>query len=103
MKSLPKIDRPNFPVRLFDSYYSLSYSMSKLDEMRRFGSLSELEYKWRRMFWEWSASRLEGRAGKLQDRCYKALGLAGVDRRIERIKRLREAYIRGCYGQWLLP
>lgn len=102
MEFLPKIDKPNFPFRLYDAFYSLNHSLDKLDEMRRFGSLSELEYKWRRMFWEWSAYRMAGRAGKLQDRCYDAFGLAGVDRRIERVRKLRERYIKHHFGQWFI-
>ncbi len=101
MYHLPNIDRYNFPIKLLEKYYSLNTSLNSLDKMRRFGSLSEIEYKWRRMFWEWSAPRFHGRAGKLQDRCYKAFGLAGVDRRIARIAKLKEKYIMATFGQWV--
>jgi hypothetical protein len=97
-----KIDRPKFPFRLYDGYYSLNKSLAELDAMRRFGSISELEYRWRVLFWTWSTARFEGKAGKLQDRCYDAFGLAGVYKRIERVSRLRARYIMRHYGEWMI-
>jgi hypothetical protein len=99
---LPKIDKPKFPLRLYYSFYSLNKSLAELESMYRFGSLTELEYRWRVLFWSWSAVRLTGKAGRLQDRCYDAFGLVGVDKRIERAKKLREQYIRKYYGEWLI-
>jgi hypothetical protein len=96
------INWPKFPFRLIPGYQSLGFSLSQLDKAYAQGSIAELEYRWRVLFWTWGAARFEGHAGRLQDRCYDAFGLEGVDRRIGRVRKLRGRYIRKHYGEWLI-
>jgi hypothetical protein len=90
------------PFKLYNGIWSLEYSLDQLEKAYNYGSITELEYRWRVLFWTWGAVRLTGKAGRLQDRCYDAFGLDGVDKRIARVKKLRERYIRKYYGEWLV-
>lgn len=96
------INWPKFPFRLIPSYQTLGVSLSQLDVARQQGSITELEYRWRVLFWTWGAVRLAGKAGRLQDRCYEAFGLDGVDRRIKRVSNLKERYVKHHFGEWIL-
>lgn len=96
------IDWNNIPFSKYPGYRSLGYSLSQLDVAFQQGSITEAEYRWRVLFWAWGAARFEGHVGRLQDRCYDAFGLAGVDRRMERVRKLRERYIRKYYGEWMI-
>jgi hypothetical protein len=90
------------PFKHYPGVMSLGFSLQQLDNVYAQGSITELEYRWRVLFWSWDAVRLTGKAGRLQDRCYDAFGLDGVDKRIARVKKLRERYIRKYYGEWLV-
>ena len=89
------------PFSKYPGWQSLGYSLNQLDKAFQQGSITELEYRWRVLFWSWGAVRLTGKAGRLQDRCYEAFDLDGIDKRIKRVSRLKERYIKHHYGEWL--
>lgn len=95
------IDWYRLPFKHYPGLQSLGFSLAQLDKAYAYGSITETEYRWRVFFWEWGAVRLAGKAGRLQDRCYEAFGLAGVDRRIARVKKMKERYTMAKYGQWI--
>lgn len=94
------IDWPKFPFRLIPSYQTLGVSLAQLDEALRYGSITELEYRWRVLFWTWGAARFEGLAGAAQERCYSALGYEGVQRRMRRVEAIKGRYVEEHYGEW---
>lgn len=47
-----------------------------------------------RFVWAWSTERFEGRAGAAQERFYKLHGMAALNRRISRVKRATDAWLR---------
>lgn len=94
------IDFYRFPFSLKSHYCALFMSHNDLVESYRFGSITERQYDWLMLFCSWSAVRLEGTAGKWQDRCYNAFGAAGVDKRIARIKKLKERYMAHHFGAY---
>lgn len=58
-----------------------------LVENERFSERAREVYIW---LWTWSAHRFEGSAGRKQSDIYYRYGMAGLNRRIERVKRIIE-------------
>ena len=94
------IDFYRFPFKLQAHYKALSMSQDGLVRAYQDGSLTDAQYRWAMLFCCWSAWRHEGKAGKAQDRCYEAFGAAGLDKRIARIGKLREAYMQKHFGAY---
>lgn len=75
-------------------------SLASVETAERFGLVdndrfSESARRAFVLYWTWSAIRVSGRADALQDRCYRAHGMAGLHRRIARARRLA-ARVLGC-------
>lgn len=95
-----KINIDILPFKLWPAYFSMNESMAQLDKRYSYGSLSSLEYRWRCFFWNWSTSRYSGKAGKLQDRCFDSFGMGGINRRIERVAKIRQKYMKHHFGDY---
>lgn len=70
------------------SFMRVPYRQAQL--MRESGKIDERTWRWYRFFWVWGAYRISDveNASQRQFRTIRALGVDGLERRIQRVQRL---------------
>jgi len=63
------------------SFAHLALPYEEAERMHRVGTLSYAHWRLYLLLWTWSAPRFGGEAGMAQDRCYRRIGEAGLERR----------------------
>ena len=93
------IDYYNLPFTRVVEARSLYCSMTELDRYYAKGDITKLQYRWRKLFWEFAVTH---HTSRLQDKCYAAHGQKGIVRRIKKINAIRVSYIQKYFSEFLI-
>lgn len=68
----------------------LRATYAQAEQRMAYGFLSSNVWRWYRFFWVWCAPRFGGTAGIKHDRAYARLGTAAYERRMLRVRALKD-------------
>jgi len=66
----------------------------------RQGLMTELEYRWFKFFWTWSAVRFAATAGRKHDRAFDRLGTTLYHKRIAKVRRMIARIVYNEQKRW---